>query len=201
MENSTTMRGTVCGCGAEGGSTSLRTLMKKRNTILCVALVSFLLGFSEAATPDEKYVFRILPNGSTTAQKRFGKTRIDLTLKTHSVDIGRPEDGRPEKIETNCTYSVHPCVLVDSVEIQVDGQNIFVPRSVFADLADIGSGSLVRSTKGEIVIELHGGDASEAYTVRIRANRQRVLEREIVSGMDRKAVIEKTIYLEPLTLN
>ena len=101
-----------------------------------------------------------------------------VTIETHIVDIGKPSDPVPEKPRTNCTYSRYPCSLVDRFDFSINGDPVFVARSVFADLSDINDASLV-AENGTFILKLQCGDASEAYEVTITFNKSQVLERSV----------------------
>src|ERR1700689_1389490 len=79
----------------------------------------------------------VVPGGRTTINQVIGKDHIQIEIASHTVDIGKASDPRPAEIDSNCTYSVIPCSVVDSVKIKADGVSLFVPRSVFSDLADV----------------------------------------------------------------
>jgi hypothetical protein len=101
---------------------------------------------------------------------------------THQLSIGSASDLPPKRRTSSCTYSRIPCALVDTVELKVDNRDVFVPRSVVADLSDVNTARLRLLARGRFELVLHGGDASEAYEAHIVFDRQRVLERTIVAG-------------------
>jgi len=95
--------------------------------------------------------------------------------------------------DSACTMSRIPCSVVDGLEIEVAEKPVFVPRSVFADLADVNDAKLVMQ-KGAYVLLLTGGDASESYIVKIMFNSQRVTYRSLTSGEFPGHPIQETIY-------
>lgn len=58
-----------------------------------------------------------------------------------------------------------------------------MPRAAYADLGDISSAELT-TNKGQMILTIQGGDASESYIAKLTFNRQRVLERRLYSGED-----------------
>jgi len=60
----------------------------------------------------------------------------------------------------------------------VDGKAIFVPRSVFADLADLNRGNFTLAPRNKLMLTFDGGDASEGYKLDITFSKDRVLSRK-----------------------
>lgn len=136
---------------------------------------------------------KVAAQGMTDLDAMFGKSQISVKITTHEVDIGKPCDDWPKKKLTSCTYSHFPCSLVDYVGISVNGNSLFVDRSVYADLADVSAASLHQKKNGQFALTLHGGDASESYTVEVRFDKNLVRQREFMSNMDGQ-VLQRTTY-------
>ena len=152
------------------------------------------LAFSVNAHAHTASETKINPSGKTTISANIGSNNINVIVKAHTVDIGQAGESSPKEWDTNCTYSRFPCSLVDNVKIFVNKKEIFVPRSVFADLADLNSGDIKKSKKG-MILAFTGGDASEAYFVEVTFNTQQVLMRKLSSAEFPNNVWEKTIYV------
>jgi hypothetical protein len=90
----------------------------------------------------------VASQGETIIASTSGKLKIQVKIKTHEVQIGKPSDARPTVIESNCTYSKYPCSIVDRLEITVNGVALFVPRSAFCSLADVMRRKLEWSKRG-----------------------------------------------------
>lgn len=135
----------------------------------------------------------ISPSGETSLTAAAAKLALQVKIKTREVQIGKPSDPRPEIIESNCTYSRYPCSVVDRIEISVNGNRIFVPRSVYSDLADLNNGE-IQLRKAGAVLRLGGGDGSEGYIVTIEFDTDRVKRRIVAPGMSPKSVMEETKY-------
>lgn len=135
----------------------------------------------------------VLSQGETHITLSSGKTNVRVVIKTHEVQIGKPSDPRPEIIESNCTYSRYPCSVVDFIGITVDGGRLFVPRSAFADLADLNLGK-IEAAKVGWVLTLTGGDASESYIVKIKFDANGVNKRTVFSAMAPDKPVEQTTY-------
>jgi hypothetical protein len=151
------------------------------------------------AAPPAGNETKVTSHGVTDVAAAFGKTQVSIKITTHEVDIGKPSDPRPEKILSSCTYSRVPCSPVDYMEISVNGNTLHISRSVYADLADVGVASLRQKKKGQFVLTLSGGDASESYYVEITFDKNEVRQRELGSNLD-GLVLERTTYfvLPPL---
>lgn len=142
---------------------------------------------------------KIASKGTTVVDAAFGKIQVSVKITTREVDIGKPSDPRPEKILSSCTYSRVPCSLIDYMEISVNGNSMFVARSVYADLADVSVANLRQRKKNQFVLILSGGDASEGYSVEITFDKNAVKQRVFISGLD-GLVLQRTTYfvLPPL---
>jgi hypothetical protein len=139
--------------------------------------------------------------GQTVVSDRIDTDKITVRLKTHTVDIGRPTDGVPKERSSNCTYSRYPCSLVDNVTISINDKPLFIPRSVFSDLADLNTASLKNSQRG-IVLTFIAGDASEAYVVEITFNAKQVLQRKLFDAEFPANVWQETVYtFKPIPSN
>jgi hypothetical protein len=153
-----------------------------------------------AASLDANQI-KVASQGVTDVTAAFGKTQVVVKITTHEVDIGKPSDEWPKKILSSCTYSRFPCSLVDYVEISVSGNALFVARSVYADLADVGTASLrQKRKKGQFVLTLCGGDASESYTVEVTFDENLVRERTLTSNEARQ-VMQNTTYFTSQSMN
>lgn len=135
----------------------------------------------------------VASRGETLVAATAGKLTVRVKIKTHEMQIGKPSDGRPAVIQSNCTYSKYPCSSVDRVDIIVNGNPLFVPRSVFCDLADLNKAEIRASEKGSI-LTLYGGDASEGYIVKIEFDGTQVKRRTLSSGTLPNKPLQETIY-------
>jgi hypothetical protein len=153
-----------------------------------------------AAAPVTGSETTVAPKGVTDVAAAFGNAQVSVKITTHEVDIGAPSDQRPEKMVSSCTYSRFPCSPIDSLEISVNGNALFVARSVYADLADVGVAGLSQTKKGQIVLTLGGGDASESYTVKVTFDEGRVRQRTLMNNEARE-VVQRTLYLAPAPMD
>jgi hypothetical protein len=170
--------------------------------IIVVGLLSIFLSTSLASYASSENVFseKVASHGETIVKASFGNTNISIIIKTHEIDIGKPSDGRPDKFTSNCTYSRYPCSTVDNLEISVNGASLFVARSVYADLADLIGVTLRQNHRGQFVLTLGGGDASESYSVEVTFDGKLVKQRAVISNEGRQ-VMQKTTYFESEPMN
>jgi hypothetical protein len=141
---------------------------------------------------------KIAPNGETSISSIARKTTATVSFTTVAVPVSSAGGQTPSYPQ--CTGSRVPCSLTERIRITVDGSDVFVPRSAWADLGDISYADLI-SSHGSFVIVIRGGDASESYVVRLSFNRRGVLVRRIFSGEDPRHLLEITRYFQPSTSN
>jgi hypothetical protein len=134
----------------------------------------------------------VAPSGKTTIDLRSGTSKIQATFSTHEVQNGTASSPVTPK-HLPCTMSRIPCSVVDAVNMKVDGKALFVPRSVFCDLADVNTASLRTAGKGW-VLTLIGGDASEAYELTIEFDAERVSRRTLTAGESGQKLQETNYY-------
>lgn len=84
-------------------------------------------------------------------------------------------------------------VLVNGIEIRVNKARVPVPRSAFADLADLTEAEVIANQETYPLVP-EGGDASESYKVRIEFSARGVLRREVFAGEFPDKPIQETIY-------
>ena len=83
---------------------------------------------------------------------------------------------------------------ISSVQIDVVGTNIFVPRSAYMDLIDPRQAKV--EFKGDVgAVTIEGGDGAEAYLARIFFDREKINRRTLSSAMFTGKVLEETRYL------
>jgi len=135
----------------------------------------------------------IASNGHTIIAASSHEVKVEVEVRTHEAQIGKPSDKRPDIVTSSCTYSRYPCSIVDLIDITVNGKPIIVPRSVFSDLADLNDGE-IRIGRKESVLTITGGDASESYIAKIRFNSKRVTGLYLFDGESGKKLQETTYY-------
>jgi hypothetical protein len=79
------------------------------------------------------------------------------------------------------------------IEIFVNEEQLFVPRSVFADLADLAFGE-IKLQKAKFVLVLSGGDSSESYIVKVEFSPDQIKRRIFSSALMPQKPLQETIY-------
>lgn len=164
----------------------MKTLFK---IVVCAYV---LMGPGAYAETLEKQTW-IASKGETVVVAKSAKFSVQAKIATHERQIGQPSDQEPDVIRSSCTHSRYPCSIVDAIDIAVNDKSIFVPRSVFCDLADLNTAQIQIGQK-ESTLTLKGGDASESYIVKIFFDGGRVNRRVVASGMLPDRPLQETIY-------
>jgi hypothetical protein len=86
--------------------------------------------------------------------------------------------------------------MVRSLRIKVNGRDLFVPRSAYADLSWVTSAE-VTASKANGRLTVHGGDASESYFVRIEFDAKGIRSRSLYSSLIPNAPSQQTRYFSP----
>jgi hypothetical protein len=84
-------------------------------------------------------------------------------------------------------------VLVRKIEIYYRGKRIDVPRSVYADLANVDTLAVETRKRGCVVL-VEGGDAADSYRLTIKVTGEHVDSRDLRDGEFPDNYWEKTIY-------
>lgn len=117
-------------------------------------------------------------------------SKFNVAVSVSTKIVGSDDPRRPM-----CAGTTHPCRGVERLQITVNKRSLFVPTSLFFDLADLSSGQM-NISGNEIILLLKGGDASESYGVKIRFNADRVLARTLFSSLSPDEPLQETIYHE-----
>lgn len=168
----------------------LRNAMNKLMKVFAGLTLGLTLGLAWAAPASQENRATLLVKSVNACV--LGKN-VNIQVRGAVVDIGSPSSERPQHVENSCTYSKFPCIAVTSIEIEVDGNELFVPRSVFADLSDITDIQLGASGK-QMLLTLKGGDASEGYAVKVLFSKDQVVKRRLYSALQEPPVQETTYF-------
>lgn len=173
--------------------------------ISCVSIalsLSIASGQSQSQTRGPKTetgtATSVARNGDSLLETKINGTPVRIAITAYQIDIGKQKEPPPER-SNNCTYSSFPCSQVSNLRISVGGTNLFVPRSVFADCTDVGNMSLTTEAGG-YVLTLTGGDASEAYSVKVFFTAHEVTKREL-HDIESNSMRQSTTYMPPPVLD
>lgn len=164
---------------------------------LVVCLVILLLTRDGSAAESKPVKVELAGDSVLNGVARGQAVRV--VISTYKRDVGRPGEPAPRVRRTNCTYSRYPCSQVNNLRIWVNGKELFLSRSLFADLADVGT-MVLTSDAGVNLLTLVGGDASESYTVKVYFDADRVEKREVYSN-EAGSLSETTTYAPPAALD
>jgi hypothetical protein len=121
----------------------------------------------------------------------LGKTNAQAIFRTSTVQISGTED--KTRRFAQCTYSRIPCSLTEQVRVLIDGSEVFIPRSAYADLGDITSAEFATSDN-QVMLTIRGGDGSESYVAKLLFGKNGVAERRLYSGEDEQHPLQVTHY-------
>lgn len=141
----------------------------------------------------------ILKNGNTVLTEKSGKLSVSVEFHTREIDIGKPSKKKPSPPQYNCTNSRFPCSVVDSIVILVNDSPLWIPKSIICGMTDLNRAELDVQGK-EILLGISGGDASESYLVKIKFDKDRVLNKQFYSALDSSHMLEEINYSAPVTL-
>ena len=163
------------------------------NKYVAVLLIFFAVCGANAA--ETGAVVNINPSGVTTMSSKLGAADIRVTMQTHEVEISDTPSGKALGARSSCTFSRHPCVVVDALNISADGRELFIPRSLFADLSDLSKAILVQD--GQVMkLTLYGGDASESFVLKVSFDVSRVKQRVLSSALSPDEPLQEPTYSE-----
>jgi hypothetical protein len=137
-------------------------------------------------------------SGKTSISALLGKTKAEAVFRTSTVQISGT--GEKNRRFVQCTYSRTPCSLTEQVRILLDGNEVFVPRSAYADLGDISTAELTM-IDGKMMLTIKGGDASESYVARLLFGKEGLSERRLYSGEDVEHPLEICHYFQVSTVD
>lgn len=139
---------------------------------------------------------KVTPSGETRVSAVLGKTKAEATFRTSTVQISGAEE--KNRRFAQCTYSRIPCSLTEQVRVRIDGSDVFIPRSAYADLGDITSAELAGSDN-RVTLTIRGGDASESYVAKLLFGKDGLAERRLYSGEDEQHPLQVTHYYQVST--
>lgn len=139
---------------------------------------------------------KVAPSGETTVSAVLGKTKAEATFRTSTVQISGTEE--KNRRFAQCTYSRIPCSLTEQVRVLIDGNEVFIPRSAYADLGDITTAEFATSDN-QVTLTIRGGDASESYIAKLLFGKDGLSERRLYSGEDDQHPLQVTHYYQVST--
>jgi hypothetical protein len=135
----------------------------------------------------------VAKQGESELLAKFGSGSIRATIRAHQVEISQGEGQKLLAGNLACTQSRSPCSVVDQLSIAVNGKSLFVPVSLFSDVADVNKME-VAEHGGEFDLMIYGGDASEGYVLKIIFDGGRIKQRILISPLMPGEPLEETTY-------
>jgi hypothetical protein len=157
----------------------------------CLLMLALVLGFDEQAKTG---VVEVAPDGVTELEAELGTALATVKIRTLMLEPGAEKGGESNR-GFHCSGGRIPCSPVLEIEFKVDGTEMDIPASVYADLADVNRAQFRRMGDG-VALFLECGDAAGAYSVRIDFDAKGVRRRAMVDGFDESEVIEETTYYQ-----
>jgi hypothetical protein len=173
--------------------------MKRLSVYVIILLSGYNPPVGRGQTAAARKSVTVALQGDSVLTGTTGSGTVQVTISTAQIPIGDITQPPPPIRGVNCTYSRNPCSQVTSLSISVSGKRLFIPRSVFADRTDVGTMTLT-TANGLNVLALAGGEASEAYSLKIVFDGKRVRKRELYAD-EAKSLLETTVYSAPVVMN
>jgi|GEM_PF-6808115 len=156
-----------------------------KRVCLLFARIAMLYGLS-ASVVYAQQESEIAQAGNTTITASLAKRNV--VVQIHTVQLKKSDAGFPSSLADYQEVS-----MVLQLSISVGGQDVWVPRSAYADLFNARK-ALVRYENGFFVLLIGGADGADSYSVHIRSTSTRVVDRTVYNTISPPRVSEKTIY-------
>jgi hypothetical protein len=86
-----------------------------------------------------------------------------------------------------------PLFKIIQLNISVNGQAIFVPRSVFADLINPHEAS-IKFKKDQFILSIYGADGADSYFLHIYFDKEKINRRSVYSSLIPDKPTQETYY-------
>lgn len=155
------------------------------HALLLICIFSlFLLALPSFA----KEEIAIIPSGKTALNVASKKRMATVTIRTLKI-----ENDCSGEIQANLSQKCKPVMVIQKLDISVDGQQIFVPRSVFADLINPRWVSIELKNAVNVLF-IDGGDGADSYFVHVYFDGQKIIRRALYSSLVPDKAVEETRY-------
>lgn len=128
----------------------------------------------------------IAPSGPTAVHVMTAGKKVDLTARTAKIDSS-------SELFPNVESGAKSVSIIVDLQITVNGDRVFVPRSVFTDLLDPRTLS-IRAENSNLLLTISGGDGAESYFASIFFDSTKVKRRALYSTLTPKAPSQETVY-------
>ena len=158
-------------------------------TLSSIVAVCLLLTGSAAAAPQR---VKIPASGETSLRGLLAGKH--LLIKFHTVVLRKTDPGFPLALGGYDQVSI-----VRGMGISVDGNPLFVPRSVYADLFNL-RGAELTIEKGVFKLVAGGAHGADTYSVHVYFDATRVVKREGYGAFPPYKPLEVTVYTPPVVI-
>jgi hypothetical protein len=141
-----------------------------------------------------KLPVNVAPDGITELEAGFGPTLATAKIHTIKLEEGASNGGERNR-GFHCSGGWTQCSPVLDLELKIDGKDLPLRPSVYADLSNVNRAEL-RRTGDTLTLVLDCGDASGSYSVRIEFDAGRVRKRQVIGAFGTNEVVEETTYNE-----
>jgi competence protein ComGC len=157
----------------------------KLRALLMVFISGLLFMFVLPSAAKEKVTISLSGN---TALKSASKNRVaSVTIRTLKVETDRGGTS------VSHAQSGKLVTVIKQLDITINGQQIFVPRSVFADLIEPRYASL-RLEHDVFMLSIEGADGVNSYIVYVYFDGNNIIRRVVYSALVPDKPVEETHY-------
>jgi hypothetical protein len=160
----------------------------KRFITMLIILYSFSAQCLYADTSQQPT--RIASTGETIIAVKSKEMDIQVKINARKVHAGDPGYERPP----DAIY--FPNSIVTNIEISVDNKPLSVPHDILCDLIQVNWAE-INILQKEAILTLTGGDGAEAYIVRIKFDKSRIIHASWSDGFDPNETLKETTYYKP----
>jgi hypothetical protein len=155
-----------------------------RMFIAVAIMIAMLLVLPDAAQGQPA----IAKSGRTTVTRIFETKAVKVSIDTIRLNNGSGAFPKEEWLA-----GIKAVTLIQRLEISLDGESVFIPRSVFADLLNPGRASVEFSNRN-FVLSITGADSAESYFMRVYFDTAKVKRRMLYSALTPDKPAEDTQY-------
>lgn len=151
---------------------------------LAMSILGLLLITSPSVADERSTINR---SGDTLLTAVWKKREATVTIRTAKL-----ETDRHSEIPSNRSND-KAIAVIRELSISVDGRQVFVPRSVFADLIDPREAKIGFEIGG-FVLSIGGGDGADSYVLHVYFDGKKITRRALYSSLVPDKAMEETRY-------
>jgi len=152
---------------------------------LSMSIFGLLLTTSPSVADDR--LSAINQSGDTLLTAVWKKREATVTIRAAKLEADRHGE-IPSNRSNDKAIGV-----IRELSISVDGHQVFVPRSVFADLIDPRKAK-IGFEPGRFVLSIGGGDGADSYVLHVYFDGKKITRRALYSSLVPDKAVEVTRY-------